>query len=121
VSLRGEPAEDNELDRTCADAMEELHTIMRRATALGLDLEAQIQDDLTPDFYAAGTEGLTYMVPGGELRYLYDHVGNNVPFKLTACKVIGDSWFVFHKDEEEPLEFFSQEAAQQASATSREK
>lgn len=99
-----------------AEALKELQSIAQRMVALGVDLEAQIQDDLTPDLYVAGTEGITFTWTAEELADLRLAVPNNVPFKLTALKMIGDSWFVFLEGDEAPREFYSQDAALAATA-----
>lgn len=113
--LRGEG------DQEASDALEELLSISRRMTSLGIDLEAQIQEDLTPDFYFTGTEGITFTWTPEELSRLGTVVPPGVPFKLVAVKQIGNSWFVFLSGESEPQEFYTEDAAFQAVAASREK
>jgi hypothetical protein len=105
-------------ESAAADALDELCTMARRMTALGIDLEAQIQEDFEPDFFVATTDtGVrtdlvvpSFIMKPETLKYLYDHVGNNVPFKMVACKEIGDTWFVFQPDAEQPEQFLTEEA-----------
>lgn len=101
-----------------ADALEELNGLARRMTALGVDLEREIQEDLTPDFYAILKDG-----PSSQPAFLIRPLmlaSMNLPYQLpmefTALKVIGQSWFVKFGEDEEPSEFFSREALDEAVA-----
>jgi hypothetical protein len=98
-----------------ADALEELNELARRMTVLGVDLEREIQEDLTPDYYAVLKEG-------SQIAFLVDPqtIGEtmipNQPVELTALKVIGESWFVRFGGDKEPSEFYSREALDEAVA-----
>lgn len=104
------------LSAELADALEELHNMARRMTALGADLEAQIQDDLTADYYALVTDDnpLTLMVSPETLKGMT--LPPQLPAKWTALKVIGESWIVKLGEDEEPSEFYSREELDQAVA-----
>lgn len=104
-----------------AEALEELQSIASRMTTLGVDLEAQIQEDMIPDAYSAGGDGLVFVMEPGSLSELRGFIPPGVPFKLNALKLIGESWFVFLPGFDEPEEYYTQDAAIQASVASKEK
>lgn len=98
-----------------AEAMSELLGLARKMTTLGVDLEAQIQDDMSPDYYAVLNEdhsGMFLLVKPEILRGL--PLPFQLPLKWTALKVIGDSWFVRFNENEEIQEFFERSALDQA-------
>lgn len=97
-----------------AEALDELSAIARRMTALGVDLENEIQEDLTADVFADGGFGLQYLYFRERLADLGKKIPAGVPFRLKALKVIGDSWFVFFEEDgpgSQPREFFTEEEA----------
>lgn len=99
-----------------AEALEELHGMARRMTSLGVDLENQIQEDLTPDFYAILKDDtpLTLLIRSETLRDM--NLPYQLPAKFTAMKIIGESWIVRFPGDDEPTEFFSRDALNQAVA-----
>lgn len=114
-------ADSSPVAQEAAEALEELHQLARRMTALGVDLESQIQDDLTPDYYAIlGSDNpMTMMITPEVLREM--NLPYQLPLKFTALKVIGESWIVKFSDDDEPQEFYTHDAYNQAVADHEKK
>jgi hypothetical protein len=102
------------LSLRAAEALQELLLMTGRMTSLGVDLESQIQEDLTPDYYAILNDGpgMTFMVTPEVLNGLA--LPFQLPMKFTALKVIGDSWIVKFPESDELHEFYSREALDEA-------
>jgi hypothetical protein len=108
-------AEGSPLSEEAAEAVQEFCDMAGRMTSLGVDLEAQIQEDMQPDLFAmhGETRELNMLYSRDDIESLSRLYPGMSPFMMVPVKIIGESWFVFDADGG-VQEYLSEDAALQA-------